>query len=122
MTCHNPNMAGRAKSAYLQVSICSCSCFCFYSCSCSCSSSFFCSCSCSCSCSYSCFYSCSCSYSKVSQEVYDTTEKKDKAEDLKVMLAKLGNVDNRKPSMILKKKMNKAYALLACVSTCHECN
>ena len=56
----------------------------------------------------------------MSQEAYDTTEKKDKAEDHKVKLAKLGNVVYRKAS-IIKEILNKVDALKACESTCHEC-
>ena len=52
--------------------------------------------------------------------MYDTTEKKDKAEDLKVKLAKLRNVDNIKAS-IFKEMINKVNAFWACDSTCHEC-
>ena len=52
--------------------------------------------------------------------MYDTTEKKDKAEDLKVKLAKLRNVVNMKAS-IFKEMINKVDAFGACDSTCHEC-
>ena len=49
--------------------------------------------------------------------MYDTTEKKDKAEDLKLKLSKSSNVVNRKAS-IIKDMMNKFDALQACESTC----
>ena len=52
--------------------------------------------------------------------MYDTTEKKDKAEDLNVKLAQLRNVGNIKAS-IFKEIIKKVDTFGACDSTCHEC-
>ena len=50
------------------------------------------------------------------QEVYHTTEKKDKTEDITVTLTKLGNLINSNKEIV-----NKVDALHAGESTCHEC-